>query len=95
MSTPTDTKVIEFSIEKALIRTYQLRKSISKEGSKSVEVTVPRDFVRSLAWRAGLTYNEFVERCKVTVFYAGGDELLYKFELNGKESVDVNGDSHT
>ena len=78
--TPVGKRTIEFSIEKALIKTYQLRKSLSGSRSRAIEVSVPRDFIRGLAWRSGLTYEEFVEQCKVTVFYAGGDELVYKFE---------------
>ena len=86
MVTPVGKRTIEFSIEKAIIRTYQLRKALSGGRSRAIEVSVPRDFIRSLAWRLGLTYDEFVEQCRVTVFYAGGDELVYKFErVSGDE----------
>ena len=80
MTTSTGKRTIEFSIEKAIIKTYQLRKALSGDRSRAIEVSVPRDFIRSLAWRLGLTYDEFVKQCKVTVFYAGGNELVYKFE---------------
>jgi len=75
--------IMSFPIEDALMKTYKLRSAVPTR--KAVEVSVPRDFIRAIARRNALSYEEFVERCKVTVYYGGGDSLLYQFELNGKE----------
>ena len=85
---------ISFPIEEALVKVYKLRWSLPGPTRKSrgVEVAVPRDFIRAVSRRAGLSYEEFVERCQVVVYYTGGDTLLYQFELNGKEIKD--GDSN-
>ena len=77
-------KVIEFPIEEAEITTYRLRKALSGGRSRAVEITVPRDFIRALAWRSGLSYEDFVSQCKATAFYVSENELLYRFErVNG------------
>ena len=76
-------RVIEFPIEEAEITTYQLRKALSGGRSRAVEITVPRDFIRALAWRSGLSYEDFVSQCKATAFYVSENELLYRFERSG------------
>ncbi|GAI60226.1 unnamed protein product, partial [marine sediment metagenome] len=73
-------RVIEFPIEEAEINTYQLRKALSGGRSRAIEVTVPRDFIRALAWKSGLSYEDFVSQCKATAFYVSEDELLYRFK---------------
>ena len=72
-------QVIEFPIGNALIKEYQLRQAGSKR--MALEVSVPRDFARRLLREFGVTYEELLERCKVTVYYCGGDELLYQFSI--------------
>ena len=68
---------MEFPIGDTYVHEYQLRKSGTK--SKTLEVSVPKDFVRGVALRAGIPFEEFIKKCKVTVFYGGGNELLYQF----------------
>lgn len=74
----TESHIIEFSIGDTYIHEYQLRRASPR--SNTVEVSVPRDFVRRLARQAGLSYEDFIKQCKVVVFYGGGNELLYRFE---------------
>lgn len=73
--------IIEFPIEEAFIRRYKLRWASPK--SNSVEVSVPRDFIRRLARKNGLSYREFVDQFRVIVYFGGTDELLYRFERAG------------
>ncbi len=75
-------KVIEFPIEEAFIRTYKLR--FARRGADTVEVSVPRDFIRKLARQSGMTMREYVLQCQATAYFGMGDELLYRFEkVNG------------
>ena len=75
-------KIIEFPIEDSLIKKYKLRRAFP--ASNTVEVSVPRDFIRKLARKAGISYGEFIEQYRAVVYYGGGDELLYRFEkVNG------------
>ena len=79
-------KVIEFPIEEAFIRAYKLR--FARKGAETVEVSVPRDFVRRMARQAGMTMREYVNQCQAVVYFGMGDELLYRFEItngDGKE----------
>lgn len=79
----TTPKVIEFPIEEAFIRTYKLR--FARRGAETVEVSVPRDFVRRMARQAGMTMREYVDQCQAVVYFGMGDELLYRFErVNGE-----------
>jgi len=71
-------KVIEFPIEEAFIRTYKLR--FARRGAETVEVSVPRDFVRRMARQAGMTMREYVGQCQAVAYFGMGDELLYRFE---------------
>jgi len=74
----TGPKVIEFPIEEAFIRTYRLR--FARRGADTVEVSVPRDFVRRMARQAGMTMREYVKQCRAVAYFGMGDELLYRFE---------------
>ena len=82
----TQPTIISFPIEEALVKIYKLRWSLPGPArkSKGVEVAVPRDFIRAISRRVGLSYEEFVEQCQVVVYYTGGDTLLYKFELDSQ-----------
>lgn len=71
-------KTIEFPIEEAYLKTYKMH--FARSGAKTVEVTVPRDFVRRLARNVGITMEEAVEQYKVLAYFGAGDELLYRFE---------------
>ena len=73
-----EVKVIEFPIENAYTRTYKLR--AARKTTNTVEVSVPRDFVRRLAWRANLTVKELTVQYRAVAYFGGGDELLYRFE---------------
>jgi hypothetical protein len=72
-------KVIEFPIEDTFVHEYRLRQSGTKD--LATEVTIPRDFIRKLFRESKLPYNEFLQKCKVAVYYGGGSELLLKFEI--------------
>ena len=72
------TKVIEFPIEEAYLKTYKLH--FARSGAKTVEVSVPRDFIRRMARNAGITMEELVESYKVLTYFGAGDELLLRFE---------------
>ena len=76
--TSTIGKTIEFPIEEAFIRTYKLRRA--RPGADTVEVSVPRDFVRKLARKSGLLYSDCIKQYQAVVYYGLGDELLYRFE---------------
>ena len=71
-------KVVEFPIEEAFLKVYRLRRA--RAGANTVEVSVPRDFVRKMARNQGLPYWEFVKQCRAVVYYGLGNELLYRFE---------------
>jgi len=76
-------KVIEFPIEEAFLKTYKLHFATSS--AKTVEVSVPRDFIRRMARNAGITMEDFVEDYRALAYFGAGDELLYRFEkTNGK-----------
>jgi len=83
MVTARKDKTIIFPIEDTFVHEYQLRKATSRKDT--VEVSVPRDFVRRLAKRAELSYDEYIKGCRVTVYYGGGNDLLYHF--NGLKSM--------
>lgn len=83
----TGHKVIEFPIEEAFIKTYKLR--FARRGADTVEVSVPRDFIRRMATKEGMTMREYVRQGQVTVYFGMGDELLYRFG----ECEKTNGDS--
>ena len=83
MAVSRKSKVIEFPIGDAYLHEYRLRQAGSKD--MALEVTVPRDFIRRLLRESGLPYNEFLKRCKVVVYYCGGDELLYQFEIEDED----------
>lgn len=72
------TKVIEFPIEEAYLKTYKLH--FARPSAKTVEVTVPRDFIRRMARNVGITMEEFVEQYRALAYFGAGDELLYRFE---------------
>ena len=76
-------KVSEFPIEEAFIRTYKLR--FARRGAETVEVSVPRDFVRRMARQAGMTMREYVNQYQAVVYFGMGDELLYRFEKYNKD----------
>ena len=76
--TQPKSKVIEFPIEEAFIRVYKLR--FSRSGAKTVEVSIPRDFIRRMARNAGVTMEEFIEQYRALAYFGAGDELLYRFE---------------
>ena len=76
-------KVIEFPIEEAYLKTYKLR--FARRGAETVEVSVPRDFIRRMARQVGLSMREYVGQYQAIVYFGVGDELLYRFEkTNGK-----------
>lgn len=77
----TKSRTIEFPIGDTFIQEYQLRRAGSK--SRTVEVSVPGGFIKRLARESNLSWEEFIKRCRVVVYYGGGDELLYKFESRG------------
>ena len=80
-------KVIEFPIEEAYLKTYKLH--FARPGADTVEVSVPRDFIRRMARQSGMTMREYVKQCQATVYFGMGDELLYRFKR-----VNGNGDGH-
>jgi len=79
-------KVIEFPIEEAFLKTYKLR--FARRGADTVEVSVPRDFIRRIARQSGMTMREYVKQCQATAYFGMGNELLYRFE---KANGDVDG----
>lgn len=83
----TGPRMIEFPIEEAFIKTYKLR--FARRGAETVEVSVPRDFVRRMARQAGMTMREYVNQCQAVAYFGMSDELLYRFER-----VDGDGAGH-
>jgi len=71
-------KIIEFPIEEAYLKTYKLH--FARPSAKTVEVSVPRDFIRRMARNAGMTVEEFMEQYRALAYFGAGDELLYRFE---------------
>lgn len=81
----TSPKVIEFPIEEAYLKTYKLR--LARRGAETVEVSVPREFIRRMARKVGLTLREYVAQYQTVVYFGVSDELLYRFEkANGDEA---------
>ena len=75
-------RVIEFPIEEAYLKTYKLH--FARPGADTVEVSVPRDFIRRLARQSGVTMREYVGQCRVAVYFGMSNELLCRFErVNG------------
>ena len=82
MVNSSQSKVIEFPIEEAYLKTYKLR--FARRGAETVEVSVPRDFIRRMARQSGMTMREYVSQYQVLVYFGVGDELLLRFEkING------------
>ena len=76
-------RVIEFPIEEAFLKTYKLH--YAGTTTRTVEVSVPRDFLRRMARNAGVTLEEFMDQYRALAYFGAGDELLYRFEkTNGK-----------
>ena len=71
-------KVIEFPIEEAYLKTYKLH--FARPSAKTVEVSIPRDFIRRMIRNTGLTIEEFMEQYRALAYFGAGDELLYRFE---------------
>ena len=79
-------KVIEFPIEEAYLKTYKLH--FARSGARTVEVSVPRDFIRRMARNAGITVEEFIKQYRVLAYFGAGDELLYRFERVDGDELD-------
>jgi len=75
----TGPKVIEFPIEEAFIKIYKLR--FARRGADTVEISVPRDFIRRMARKSSMTMREYVNQCQAVVYFGMRDELLYRFEI--------------
>ena len=78
-------KVIEFPIEEAFIKTYKLR--FARKGADTVEVSIPRDFIRRMARKSSMTMREYVGQCQAVVYFGMGDELLYRFEITNGDGA--------
>ena len=79
-------KVVEFSIEECMIKSYNMVRQ-GKNGC-SVQVTLPRLLLEKVARKKGFSVlDEFLDQYFAVAYWGGGDEVLYRFEKKSSKGI--------